>query len=271
MNKTISESVPIRTGNENMPSSLNISCIDPSSIVGSPDFSLLSPTLDDNQSMKFIYSTMESVKEQIIREQYLPKKKRFKPSPDQIAILLEAFEKDPLPSANDRIDLSRRTGMSPRCIQVWFQNRRAKLKNLNERSRRDKDDPLFQFEETLKRFDKEYMSKINEKARPQPPRDEAKMTPSMQELYNSVALQSLYIDPYMAPTMPTPLQSPMNHILSLETILTGSPSIPNAVLSPTISTNTLLSPTIPPNSLPNSSESEFRKPTAQEILSFLDI
>lgn len=76
----------------------------------------------------FINATVESVKEQIIREETMPKKKRVRTSSSQLSILQEAFQQDPMPNAATRTALAERLGMTSRAVQVWFQNRRAKMK-----------------------------------------------------------------------------------------------------------------------------------------------
>ncbi|KAJ3099108.1 hypothetical protein HDU96_010824 [Phlyctochytrium bullatum] len=76
----------------------------------------------------FINATVESLREKIDRDENLPKKRRLKTSGDQLTVLQEAFEKNPKPSSAVRNELAERLGMSSRAVQVWFQNRRAKLK-----------------------------------------------------------------------------------------------------------------------------------------------
>ncbi|KAI9097334.1 homeobox domain-containing protein, partial [Phlyctochytrium arcticum] len=78
--------------------------------------------------MHFINATVESVKEQIIREETTPKKKRVRTTATQLAILQQAFMADPMPSAAVRASVAERLGMTSRSVQVWFQNKRAKLK-----------------------------------------------------------------------------------------------------------------------------------------------
>ena len=46
----------------------------------------------------------------------------------QISILVSAFDKDQLPDFEQRLKLSKQLNMTPRCIQVWFQNRRQRSK-----------------------------------------------------------------------------------------------------------------------------------------------
>jgi len=55
-------------------------------------------------------------------------KKRNRTSPEQLLILEEAFLKNPTPNGQTRDILAERVDMSPRSVQIWFQNRRAKMK-----------------------------------------------------------------------------------------------------------------------------------------------
>jgi len=65
-------------------------------------------------------------------------KKRTRTTPEQLAILIQAFEKNSLPSPKQRKLISEKTGMSTRAIQVWFQNKRAKLRTKQKGSRSSK-------------------------------------------------------------------------------------------------------------------------------------
>mmetsp|Transcript_9897 Transcript_9897/g.24507 ORF Transcript_9897/g.24507 Transcript_9897/m.24507 type:complete len:456 (+) Transcript_9897:164-1531(+) len=46
----------------------------------------------------------------------------------QVSVLEQVFETDPLPWPALRVELANRLGITPRCVQVWFQNRRQKWK-----------------------------------------------------------------------------------------------------------------------------------------------
>ncbi|OAA67666.1 Homeodomain-related protein [Cordyceps fumosorosea ARSEF 2679] len=60
------------------------------------------------------------------------KMKRFRLTHQQTRFLMSEFAKQPHPDAAHRDRLSREIpGLSPRQVQVWFQNRRAKIKRLN--------------------------------------------------------------------------------------------------------------------------------------------
>jgi len=55
-------------------------------------------------------------------------KKRKRTTPEQVAILTSTFEKNSLPTPKQRKMIAQQTGMTTRAIQVWFQNKRAKLR-----------------------------------------------------------------------------------------------------------------------------------------------
>lgn len=66
-----------------------------------------------------------------VRELFKPeKKKRHRTimTEKQSAILLDLFEQDAFPPTEMREELARSIGMSPRSVQVWFQNQRQKYK-----------------------------------------------------------------------------------------------------------------------------------------------
>ncbi|QIW95142.1 hypothetical protein AMS68_000660 [Peltaster fructicola] len=64
------------------------------------------------------------------------KMKRFRLTHDQTRFLMNEFVKQPNPDSAHRHYLSKEIpGLSPRQVQVWFQNRRAKLKRLSPNDR----------------------------------------------------------------------------------------------------------------------------------------
>ncbi|KAI7883537.1 hypothetical protein K492DRAFT_205345 [Lichtheimia hyalospora FSU 10163] len=63
-----------------------------------------------------------------------PPRKRTRATPEQLAVLEKTFSVNPSPNNRVREQLSRELGMSERSIQIWFQNRRAKVKNMAKRS-----------------------------------------------------------------------------------------------------------------------------------------
>jgi hypothetical protein len=60
-------------------------------------------------------------------------RKRSRATPEQLAILEATFEKNTSPNSKLREALAERVHMSERSIQIWFQNRRAKVKNTQKR------------------------------------------------------------------------------------------------------------------------------------------
>ncbi|KAJ1653657.1 hypothetical protein IWQ61_006268 [Dispira simplex] len=71
---------------------------------------------------------------------YKQVKKRKRLTPDRLALLVSVFQQEQKPNADKRRQLSEQTGMTPREVQVWFQNRRAKYKR--ERAIEDKRGPM---------------------------------------------------------------------------------------------------------------------------------
>lgn len=61
-------------------------------------------------------------------------RKRTRATPEQLAVLEKTFNLNPSPNNRVREQLSRELGMSERSIQIWFQNRRAKVKNVAKKS-----------------------------------------------------------------------------------------------------------------------------------------
>ncbi|KAF8520401.1 hypothetical protein BU17DRAFT_65418 [Hysterangium stoloniferum] len=57
-------------------------------------------------------------------------KHRRRTTPEQLKVLEDTFKTDPKPNPALRKQLSVELGMSPRVLQVWFQNRRMKVKRL---------------------------------------------------------------------------------------------------------------------------------------------
>lgn len=69
------------------------------------------------------------------------KKKRQRTSPEQLAILEQIFQTDKMPSQQTRVQLADQLGMSSRRVQIWFQNKRAKVKRGLGRSSDDLQPP----------------------------------------------------------------------------------------------------------------------------------
>jgi hypothetical protein len=59
---------------------------------------------------------------------YDVKAKRKRASPSQLAVLNRVFQQTYFPSTELRIDLGKQLGMSPRTVQIWFQNKRQSIR-----------------------------------------------------------------------------------------------------------------------------------------------
>jgi len=58
--------------------------------------------------------------------------KRCKISHDQLVVLIKTFEEEPLPNFDQRQAMAKHLGMAPRSVQIWFQNRRQRLKPISK-------------------------------------------------------------------------------------------------------------------------------------------
>ncbi|SAM07978.1 hypothetical protein [Absidia glauca] len=61
------------------------------------------------------------------------KAKRKRASPSQLAVLNRVFSQTYFPSTELRIELGKHLGMSPRTVQIWFQNKRQSLRSKTRR------------------------------------------------------------------------------------------------------------------------------------------
>ncbi|CEP11144.1 hypothetical protein [Parasitella parasitica] len=56
------------------------------------------------------------------------KPKRRRASPHQLSVLNRVFEQTFFPSTELRMELGKQLGMSPRTVQIWFQNKRQSIR-----------------------------------------------------------------------------------------------------------------------------------------------
>lgn len=56
------------------------------------------------------------------------KAKRKRASPSQLSVLNRVFQQTFFPSTELRVELGKQLGMSPRTVQIWFQNKRQSLR-----------------------------------------------------------------------------------------------------------------------------------------------
>ena len=62
------------------------------------------------------------------------KKKRNRATPEQVAVLESFFYSTPCPNSKQREDLASQISMPERSVQIWFQNRRAKMRNMQKQN-----------------------------------------------------------------------------------------------------------------------------------------
>ncbi|KAL0095835.1 homeobox domain-containing protein, partial [Phycomyces blakesleeanus] len=65
------------------------------------------------------------------------KVKRKRASPSQLSVLNRVFNQTYFPSTELRIELGKQLGMSPRTVQIWFQNKRQSAR-MRDRSHHKK-------------------------------------------------------------------------------------------------------------------------------------
>ncbi|KAI9247352.1 hypothetical protein BY458DRAFT_527265 [Sporodiniella umbellata] len=68
------------------------------------------------------------------QETSLPVRKRTRATADQLTVLEDTFAINTSPNAKLRKQLAEQLEMSERSIQIWFQNRRAKVKHMQKRA-----------------------------------------------------------------------------------------------------------------------------------------
>ena len=62
------------------------------------------------------------------------KKKRNRATPEQVAVLESFFYTTPCPNSKQREELASQINMPERSVQIWFQNRRAKMRNMQKQN-----------------------------------------------------------------------------------------------------------------------------------------
>ena len=76
--------------------------------------------------MEKVTSTSSNSDQEEIQGGLKPKRKRA--SPHQLAVLKQHFSKDPFPTTSTRQGLASKLNMTPRSVQIWFQNERQHTK-----------------------------------------------------------------------------------------------------------------------------------------------
>ncbi|CAL1707589.1 unnamed protein product [Somion occarium] len=65
------------------------------------------------------------------RNEPLIKPKRKRATADQLKVLNQMYDRTAFPSTEERVALAKQLGMSPRSVQIWFQNKRQAQRTLN--------------------------------------------------------------------------------------------------------------------------------------------
>ena len=89
-------------------------------------FAVILLELTKNKSKKLNKKTLSKIQK--------PKRKRQRTTPEQLIILEEVFNTNNTPDQQTRQKLADELGMSSRRVQIWFQNKRAKLKRVGSQS-----------------------------------------------------------------------------------------------------------------------------------------
>ncbi|KAF9792483.1 hypothetical protein BJ322DRAFT_49631 [Thelephora terrestris] len=63
-----------------------------------------------------------------------PKKKRKRADAEQLRVLNEVYARTAFPSTEERQDLAGKLNMTPRSVQIWFQNKRQSMRNTHRQS-----------------------------------------------------------------------------------------------------------------------------------------
>ncbi len=89
---------------------------------------LLNPADDSQTSTKDSHSFIDRKSHSLIERTGHSRSKRKRTSPDQLVILNSVFQASRYPSTEKRQELAVQLGMSPRAVQIWFQNKRQNAK-----------------------------------------------------------------------------------------------------------------------------------------------
>jgi len=154
-------------------------------------------------------------------EDNLDDHKRPRPNADQMTVLWKAFNENPMPSAAVRQKLAAQLDMSPRAVQIWFQNRRqwfrtkgvkdmnslngpstVRKNGLNVILQHHRHQPQTTAAQTLK-DDLQSLAAYGRMIRPQPPpQRQSQLTPQVHVIHYPIQLQQ--------PALPIPFQSPFS-------------------------------------------------------------
>lgn len=88
---------------------------------------------ENTNASKDCQNAVEDQKQQP-EQQSAPTRKRTRATAEQLAVLEDTFAVNVSPNSKLRKQLAERLQMSERSIQIWFQNRRAKVKHMQKRA-----------------------------------------------------------------------------------------------------------------------------------------
>ncbi|KAI8139975.1 hypothetical protein BJV82DRAFT_672076 [Fennellomyces sp. T-0311] len=89
---------------------------------------------EDSSTAPALTSASSSTDKQSEASKPTPTKKRTRATAEQLAVLEDTFAVNVSPNSKLRKQLAERLQMSERSIQIWFQNRRAKVKHMQKRA-----------------------------------------------------------------------------------------------------------------------------------------
>ncbi|ORZ21612.1 hypothetical protein BCR42DRAFT_407928 [Absidia repens] len=88
----------------------------------------------NNNAMSYQYREKSTFSSKVSSSYPPLKAKRKRASPSQLSVLNRVFAQTYFPSTELRIELGKHLGMSPRTVQIWFQNKRQSLRSRTRRS-----------------------------------------------------------------------------------------------------------------------------------------
>ncbi|ORZ24111.1 hypothetical protein BCR42DRAFT_402266 [Absidia repens] len=89
--------------------------------------------IDTTDSYHYDYSEQRGSSNKASNHYPPLKAKRKRASPSQLTVLNQVFNQTYFPSTELRVELGKHLGMSPRTVQIWFQNKRQSLRSRTQR------------------------------------------------------------------------------------------------------------------------------------------
>ncbi|ORX60236.1 Homeodomain-like protein [Hesseltinella vesiculosa] len=162
--------------------------------------------LDTTSSIRSLLNPVPAKKRSslaIDMKQSTGRSKRKRISPDQYQVLTECFQHTDTPNYELREKLSKELNMTNREVQVWFQNRRAKMNRIKLQQKQEHD--YYHRQPSLPpspppqkhgfRFDPTFSSSLPQSPKSPPPSVSSPSTPSTPTLPMDIPLLSPYMSP----------------------------------------------------------------------------